>query len=107
MSGAFIIVGGCLHPKISAIQNRPLLELGNASYAIYLVHQFVLEALAWSWLRVFPLVTRASSVLFMALALLLCAVAGWSCYQFIERPLTSRLRAFVKRSASVATPSCR
>jgi exopolysaccharide production protein ExoZ len=107
MSAAFIIVGGCLHPKICAIQNRPLLELGNASYAIYLIHQFVLEALIWSWLRVFPRVTLASSVLFMASALLLCSAAGWSCYQFIERPLTSRLREFVKRSASVATASYR
>jgi exopolysaccharide production protein ExoZ len=107
MSGAFIIVGGCLHPKISAIQSRPLLELGNASYAIYLVHQFVLEALAWSWLRVFPLVTWASSALFMALALLLCAAAGWTCYQFVERPLTSRLRKFVKRSTPAATASGR
>lgn len=96
MCGAVIIVGGCLHPKICAIQNRPLLELGNASYAIYLSHGFVLEALVWSWHRVFPIVTLASSVLFVALALSLSAVAGWSCYQFIERPLTSRLRKFVR-----------
>ncbi len=106
MCGAVIIVGGCLHPKICAIQNRPLLELGNASYSIYLFHGLVLEALVWPWRRVFPIVTLASSVLFMALALSLCAVAGWSCYQFIERPLTSRLRKFVKRPASDATASC-
>jgi exopolysaccharide production protein ExoZ len=104
MCAAFIIVAGCLHPKIYAIQNRPFLELGNASYAIYLIHQFVLEALVWSWLRVFPLVTRASSVLFMALALLLCAAAGWSCYRFIERPLTSRLREFVKKPQASLGP---
>ena len=102
---AVIIVGACLHPKIGAIQNRPLLELGNASYSIYLFHGFVLEALVWNWHRVFPVVTVASSVLFMALALPLCAVAGWLCYQFIERPLTSRLRKFVKASASGATAS--
>jgi exopolysaccharide production protein ExoZ len=107
MGAAFIIVAGCLHPKIFAIQNGPLLELGNASYAIYLIHQFVLEALVWSWLRLFPLVTRASSVLFVTSALLLCAAVGWSCYQFIERPLTSRLREFVQRSASVATANSR
>ena len=100
MCAAFIIVAGCLHPKICAIKSRPLLELGNASYSIYLIHQFVLDALVWSWLRVFPVVSAASSVLFMALALLLCTAAGWLCYRFIERPLTSRLREFVKRSAS-------
>jgi peptidoglycan/LPS O-acetylase OafA/YrhL len=102
MSGAFIVVAACLHPKIFAIQCRPLLELGNASYAIYLVHQFVLDGLASSWLRVFPFVTWTSSALFMALALALCAVAGWLCYRLVEWPLTSYLRRFVKRSASLA-----
>jgi exopolysaccharide production protein ExoZ len=92
MCGAVIIVGACLHPKIYAIQSRPLLELGNASYSIYLFHPFALDALVWGWHRMFPLVTFASSVLFMALALPLCAAVGWSCYQFIERPLTSRLQ---------------
>ena len=92
-SGAFLVVAGCLHPKISTLQNRPLLELGNASYAIYLVHDFVLAALAWAWLHVFPSMTWACSACFMAAALVLCAAAGWLCHRFIERPLTSRLRA--------------
>jgi exopolysaccharide production protein ExoZ len=94
-SGAFLVVAGCLHPKISTLQNRPLLELGNASYAIYLVHDFVLAALAWAWLRVVPTITWASSVGFVAAALALCAAAGWLCYRFIERPVTSRLRALL------------
>jgi exopolysaccharide production protein ExoZ len=94
-SGAFLVVAGSLHPKIGALQNRPLLELGNASYAIYLLHDFVLAALAWAWLRAFPSLTWASSVCFMAAALALCAAAGWLCYRFIERPLTSRLRAML------------
>jgi exopolysaccharide production protein ExoZ len=95
LGGAFLVVAGCLHPKVCAIQNRPLLELGNASYSIYLTHQFVLEALAWSWMQVFPLVTWTSSVFFTSLALVLCALAGYLCYRFIERPLTSRLRKLV------------
>jgi exopolysaccharide production protein ExoZ len=98
MGGAFIIVAGCLQTKICAIQNRPLLELGNASYSIYLIHQFVIEAFAWSWLRVFPAATWLSSALFMALALVFCAAAGWLCYRFVERPLTAQLRGLVKRS---------
>jgi exopolysaccharide production protein ExoZ len=102
LGGAFLIVAGCLHPKICAIQNRPLLELGNASYSIYLTHQFVLEALAWSWMRVFPLITWTSSVFFTALALILCALAGWLCYRFIERPLTSHLRKLVTGSEPIA-----
>jgi exopolysaccharide production protein ExoZ len=102
LGGAFLVVAGCLNPKVCAIQNRPLLELGNASYSIYLTHQFVLEALAWSWTRVFPLVTWTSSVFFTSLALVLCALAGCLCYRFIERPLTSRLRKLVTGSAPIA-----
>jgi exopolysaccharide production protein ExoZ len=102
LGGAFLVVAGCLNPKVCAIQNRPLLELGNASYSIYLTHQFVLEALAWSWLRVFPLVTWTSSVFFTSLALVLCALAGCLCYRFIERPLTSRLRKLVTGSEPIA-----
>jgi exopolysaccharide production protein ExoZ len=99
MGGAFLILAGSLHGRIRASKNRPLLELGNASYAIYLTHQFVLDAFAWLWLWAFPLATQASSALFMALGLVLSASAGWLCYRIIERPLTHRLRGFVKRSA--------
>jgi exopolysaccharide production protein ExoZ len=102
LGGAFLVIAGCLNPKICAIQNRPLLELGNASYSIYLAHQFVLEALAWSWMRLFPLVTWTSSVFFTSMALVVCALAGYLCYRFIERPLTSRLRKLVTGSAPIA-----
>jgi exopolysaccharide production protein ExoZ len=102
LGGAFLVVAGCLSPKICAIQNRPLMDLGNASYSIYLTHQFVLEALAWSWMRVFPLATWTSSVFFMSLALVLCALAGCLCYRFIERPLTSHLRRLLTGSDPIA-----
>ena len=98
MGGAFLVVSGCLNPRICAIQNRPLLELGNASYSIYLIHQFVLEALAWSWTRVFPRITWVSSAFFVASALVLCAVVGCLCHRFIEQPMTSQLRKLLKRS---------
>ena len=98
MSGALLIVAGCLNPRICAVQNRTFLELGNASYSIYLIHEFVLDALARPWARLFPLATWASSALFMALALVLCAAAGCLCYRFIELPMTSRLRKLVKDS---------
>jgi exopolysaccharide production protein ExoZ len=101
MGSAFFIFAGCLHPKMCAIQSRPLMELGNASYSIYLVHQFVLEALAWLWLRAYPLATWASSVTFMALALALCAAAGLLGYWFIEKPLTTRLLGLLRKSAPV------
>jgi exopolysaccharide production protein ExoZ len=103
MSGAFLIVAGCLSPRIVALQNRPLLAIGNASYSVYLSHQFVLEGLAAAWTRAFPLVTWTSSVLFVAAALALCAAAGWLCYRFIEKPLTSQLRKLVRGSDPATT----
>jgi exopolysaccharide production protein ExoZ len=102
MGGAFVTIAGCLNTRICAVENRSLLELGNASYSIYLVHQFVLEALAWGWIRVFPRITWGSSALFMALALTACALAGYLCYRFIEKPLTSRLRKLVRGSGAIA-----
>jgi len=102
MGGAFIILAGCLNPRICAIQNRPLLELGNASYSIYLIHQFVLDALAWAWIRLLPLATWAWSVIFVMLALVLCPIAGCLCYRFIERPLTSQLRKIVENRPAPA-----
>ena len=96
------MIAGCLNTRISALENRPLLELGNASYSIYLSHQFVLEALAWGWIRVFPRITWGLSVLFMALALIVCALAGYLCYRFIENPLTSQLRKLLKGFGPIA-----
>jgi exopolysaccharide production protein ExoZ len=105
MGGAFIIVAACLHPRIRSIRTRSLLELGNASYAIYLVHQFVLDALAPRWIRLVPRTTRASSALFMLAAMTLCVTAGWLCYRLIERPLTSYLRTRVRKYAPVPESS--
>jgi peptidoglycan/LPS O-acetylase OafA/YrhL len=102
MGGAFLILAGSLHPRICAIQNRPLLALGDASYSIYLTHQFVLAAAAWIWIRLFPYPTGTSSMVFVALALVLCAAGGWLCSRLIERPLTAALRTRVKRWAWAA-----
>lgn len=92
MGGAFLIVAGSLNPVIGAIRNRWLLALGNASYSIYLTHQFVLAAFAWIWMRAFPHVSWSNSVCFVALALVLCALLGWLCHRCIESPLTDYLR---------------
>lgn len=109
MCGAFVIFACCLHPRVCAIRNRPLMELGNASYSLYLIHQFVLDALAWIWLRVFPTSTWVLSALFMGTALTLCAAAGLLCYRYIEKPLTSRLMEYARRTRSVGgeAPSLR
>lgn len=95
-AGAFLILAGCLHPKICALQSRLLLALGDASYSIYLTHKFVVEVGAHAWLQVFSVETVLSSGLFMALTVTSSAVMGWLCYRLIERPMTSKLRELMQ-----------
>jgi exopolysaccharide production protein ExoZ len=95
-AGAFLILAGCLHPKICDLQSRALLALGDASYSIYLTHKFVVEIGAHAWQRVFPAATLLSSGLFMALTVTSSALMGWLCYRLIERPMTSKLRKLIQ-----------
>lgn len=102
LAGAALILAGSLHPRICAIENQLLLQLGNASYSLYLTHQFVIDAVVPWWPRLFPHPGWLSTVLYMAGILLLCTVAAWLCYRFIERPLTARLRKLVRGPAAAA-----
>jgi exopolysaccharide production protein ExoZ len=91
LTGASLIVMGALNPGIGALENRPLLELGNASYSIYLTHLFTLGLLRVLWVWFVPRTSMASSIAFMTVAILGAAVAGWICFRLIERPMTRRL----------------
>lgn len=75
-----------------------LCELGNASYSIYLTHLFTLGALRIAWVRLVPAVSLPSTLAFMGVALSVASLAGWLCYRLIERPLTTRLQATLRRS---------
>ena len=98
MGGAAMIFAGCLHPRICATRSPLLMVIGNASYSIYLVHQFVLDALASTWMRTSPRITWLSSAEFMAAALTLSVIAGYLCFRFIETPATSFLLERAQRS---------
>jgi exopolysaccharide production protein ExoZ len=100
LAGAALILAGSLHPRIGALENRLLLQLGNASYSLYLTHQFVIDAVVPWWPRLFRHPSWVSTVLYMACILLLCTIAAWLCHLFIERPLTSRLRKLVRGPAA-------
>jgi len=100
MGGAIILFAGCLHPSVCSTRNPLLMGIGNASYSLYLSHQFVLDSLASLWMRVLPPVTWISSAIFMAVALTCCTITGYLCFRFVETPLTSYLLARVQRSAS-------
>ncbi|WP_162301911.1 acyltransferase family protein [Croceibacterium ferulae] len=66
---------------------------GDASYSTYLFHPLMLMVLYAVWERT-PLATMsAGPVLFVALALVACNLAGWLIFRWLERPLTRWLAA--------------
>jgi exopolysaccharide production protein ExoZ len=102
--GAGLLVLGCLNERICAFKSSTLLELGNASYSIYLTHLFALGALRVLWVRTVPTATLESSIAFMALAVVGSSIAGWICYRFIEKPMTDFLQGWMKRRAMEKEP---
>jgi exopolysaccharide production protein ExoZ len=101
MVGATLTVIGCLCAWIRSWDSRILLELGNASYSIYLTHLFALGGLRVIWARLMPQVSMQYAIAFMVAALLTSSMVGWICYRWVEQPLTKRLRKLVTRKSTV------
>jgi exopolysaccharide production protein ExoZ len=74
-------------PMLRAL-NPILHALGDASYSIYLTHIFTLGALRVVWVRLVPDASMTSSLILMAVSLVVSASVGWLCYRWVERPLT-------------------
>lgn len=76
-----IVAGGLAVEGMGRLPTVPLLRrLGDASYAIYLVHPLALEVLT-------PLLRPLPAALAVSLALAACAGAGLGVHQGIERPV--------------------
>jgi exopolysaccharide production protein ExoZ len=67
---------------------RSLAVLGDASYALYLVHPFAMRALREVFARLAPSATS----LFIVLALIAAVLAALAVYHWFERPMTRVLR---------------
>lgn len=65
-----------------------LMALGDASYSIYLTHLFTLGVLRVLWSHFVHTPTLGSSIAWMAMATVGCAMAGWICFLGVERPIT-------------------
>jgi exopolysaccharide production protein ExoZ len=91
--GASLIVVGSLNTKFCAMNVRPLLLLGDASYSIYLTHAFTLIPLEAAWTHAIHHNSVVLSIMFMGAALALSALAGIAAYRLIERPLTKWLQS--------------
>lgn len=67
---------------------RSLAALGDASYALYLVHPFAMRALREVFARLAPSATG----LFIVLALVAAVLAALAVYHWFERPMTKAVR---------------
>jgi exopolysaccharide production protein ExoZ len=104
MLGSLLVVVGCLHPMLCTWKNRLFLELGDASYSIYLTHPFVLAVLRVVWARM-ALVSITLAIAYMVFALLTAAASGWLCYRLVEKPITARLRKLTKPKSPDIVPT--
>jgi exopolysaccharide production protein ExoZ len=95
--GASLIVVGSLNTTFCAMNVRPLLLLGDASYSIYLSHGFTLIPVSVAWTHAIHHNSVVLSIVFMGAALGLSALAGIAAYRLIEQPLTKRLQALAGR----------
>ena len=88
---AVMIVGGAAlyrgaPPRLALL----LIGLGNASYSLYLFHPFALRPLREVWIR---LVGGSLPLeIYIAVAILVAAVASTLLYRWVERPIGRRLR---------------
>jgi exopolysaccharide production protein ExoZ len=107
LAGAACVVVGSLGPAAASIRSRLLLELGNASYSIYLTHIFLFGAVRAIGRHLPAAVSLPMALGFVTAALAICAGAGWLCYRFIEKPTTQwlHLAASGRRRASLGGPS--
>jgi exopolysaccharide production protein ExoZ len=76
---------------------RALLVLGDASYALYLVHPFPMWTvrLFWRWLH---LSGPIAAIAYVAVSLLLAAAAAVAVYECFERPVGAWLRTRLAKS---------
>lgn len=98
--GFFLVSGALLQERTSRPIRLPgMLMLGNASYALYLVHPLSVALAGIVWRRAQgPIGTTASGLLFILVAFAASLVAGVVAHFTIERPL-ARWFATPKRQA--------
>ncbi|MFP3756776.1 acyltransferase [Cupriavidus sp. SIMBA_020] len=82
----------CLHSAGARVTSKLAILLGDASYAIYLVHTILIETMrplgdSWSWL------SASKSVPGVLIAMVGSVVLGVLIHRYLERPLMNALRS--------------
>jgi peptidoglycan/LPS O-acetylase OafA/YrhL len=98
-----VLVGALLLEQAGyTVKSRLVLLLGAASYAIYLAHPLVLQVAVPAFNAILPggsLVHKAGAIVF---AYTLAVAAGLAVHLWVERPMTARLRAMLRRKPKPA-----
>lgn len=82
-------------PLSRALSLRPIVFLGEASYAIYLMHWVVLRVLLYTALAPIPLTGRPGTFAVVALDLVIVVAVSIAAHGVVDVPLRRRLRALV------------
>jgi peptidoglycan/LPS O-acetylase OafA/YrhL len=112
-AAAFGVPAGCLvaacglgHAHKLAEESWPVrigTILGDSSYALYLIHPFVIRGMRQALQRLAPHLPEAPSLL-IGLGLMAAFAASVLVFRFVERPLTRLVRAGLERRRIVAEP---
>ena len=102
-----IIVASALFLESSgaAVTWRPLVLIGDASYAIYLTHT-LLPWMAHSYIEMWKLPTPKESTWMMLAYLAIGTAFGICVHLWIEKPLARHLRGVIKTCAQCHRPPC-
>jgi exopolysaccharide production protein ExoZ len=93
---AALLLVSCLIANRSGyiIRSPAVLLVGNASYAIYLVHPFVTQVIVRVSEKFAPLGIATSTVLLLA-AMMAAVLAGIAAHFVIEKPLSTKVRGWI------------
>lgn len=108
LAAAFLVPGVAqsdISGKRSVLASRPMVWLGEISFAFYLLHYIAIVAGA-RWLRQFTgreTFSPLEATLALSAILLVTVVASWLLYRFVERPVMRALAGRPRRKQA-ATP---
>lgn len=97
---AFLIVGGMVlwSPKLHSSVARLFVQLGNASYSIYLCSPLAIEYIGRFVIRLKHVGTRVAIVEQVAITTattILVVIVGWCCYNWVEWPMIRKIQRWV------------
>lgn len=97
---AFFVLIAIVGGPLPLAEPRPVLVLGDASYAIYLLH----IPFAYAWMQVFNvwLPHPGGSIAYVLLGLPMLIALSVAFYRWVERPMTDRLNALLGGRAAPA-----